>query len=560
VLVSQGGVILNYPDDVPFPNLSPDPTYNGPPCKPEGRNGTGIRKIGIAAMRRLSQRCIEDENGLRFIGHFTKKLLEGSIIPWIVGAIPLDANSPVRCLYYDGSAKMVPRQLLPKEWLPSIKRELSPSPKASDNALVEPMPLRRDSSPLRGQSSTPTLQNAKEARLVLPQSTSPRPSSPATMALRLPSPTMQHSKLADPPQPLVRENPPPPSSKPVPTFANLRSYPRARITSGRRTPLPTIKEPSSSGHEPPSSPGRDAASQVLSPRTSTSSSIKTAAPKRALEDTEASSLSAKRHRSLTPKPLEAVAGPPALPEPVSTQHPPSPDPFLPQGGTPAPPPQPAPIEPVHVKPPISVSQASIPPVQDGSVNHVNHREGLHSSAAYIAPPSMPVEVSQPTSDHASLQPSQPMYHNPYSPQPAYGGYPSYSHPYYPPPQAQPQWGYTDPRFNPYQREPQQEGAASGHAQASTTHPKPANAYPFQPPDGMGVTYPHPPFYGRPDGAIYPPPFNPRFASVPPAGYEQYGQMAPPQPGMTPPNHSRMPPSGHANMPPPSHSHMPPPAG
>lgn len=509
-------------------------------------------------MRRLANRCTDDDDGIRFIGRFAKKLLEGSIIPWIVGPIPLDANSPVRCLFYDGSAKMVPRQLLPQEWLPSIKRELSPSPKASDKALIESRSTRGSPSPFRGQSPTPTPQSSEEALRMPPQSPSPRPISPETVALRLPSPMPQQSKLAIPPQPVVRENLSLPSSTPVPTFSNLRSYPRARIAGSRPIPLPTIEEPSSTDHDPPSSPRRDAPSPVLSPHTSTSSSIKTTAPKRALEDAEADSLSAKRHRSLTPKPLEVAAGPPALHEPVSSQHPPSPpDPFLPLGGTSPQTLRPAPIEPVHVKQPISLPQPSIPTAQDASVNRVDHQEGLHSSTAYAAPPSMPVEASQPTSDRASMQPSQPMYHGAYSP--AYGGYPPYSHPYYPPPQAQPHWGYTDPRFNPYQREPQQEGAASGQTQASTTHPKPTNAYPFQPPDGMGAMYPHPPFYGRPDGAIYPPPFNPRFASVPPAAYEQYGQMAPPQLGMTPPRHSHIPPSGHTNMPPPSHTQMPPPA-
>jgi hypothetical protein len=536
-LVSQGGIILNYPNDVPFPNLSSDPTYNGPPCKPEGRNGTGIRKIGIAAMRRLAQRCNNDEGGLRFIGGYNKKAIETCAVPWIVGCVPPDATSPIRCLYYNGTAALVDRQTLPAEWLALVKQESPPTPKPLNAASNEPTRLNRDPSPIRSRSSTPTPRGvqslgASSKHLSLRSPTPWLETSPARSPLpaRSPSPILQDSQQL-PPAP-VHTKDTTPSPKPVSPFANLHSEPRARMVSAQPKAPATIEEPSNLLKEPCPPSGGDVSSYPSYSRDTTPSSPNVTSSKRALEDTDSDSLSAKRLRSITPS---LVAGPPAPSEPVSADNPPSS--------------QASPV--VTTIPP--VPHSTTPSGQDISGDDTNNQQGLYTSAAHILPPTIPVGASHASSDQANMQSPPSVYHNPYpsSWQTGYGGYGGY---YYPPP---PQWGYTDPRPRVYQQEPPRDGMASGPT--SAPHSNPANPHPFQTPDGMGVhphqlAHPPPPFYGRHDGAVYPPPFNPRFGSVPPSGYEQYGQMVAPHAGMPPPGHSQMPPP---HMPPPSQSQMPP---
>ncbi|KAH6887232.1 hypothetical protein BKA70DRAFT_1236038 [Coprinopsis sp. MPI-PUGE-AT-0042] len=547
-LVSQGAVILNYPNDVPFPNLSSDPTYNGPPCKAEGgRNGTGIRKIGIAAMRRLASRCHDGEDGLRFIGGYSKHLIETSEVPWIVGPVPSDASGTIRCLYYDGSAKWVPRQALPVDWVINVKHETPPTPKAS-KAPIQVVP-HHDLSPSPSRSSTPTPVRAKESACLspLPPPVSTRFSSPppGNRGDILPSPTPRAAK-----QPVSLSTPTPPPanhptlSKSINPLANLHSHPRARIASARRTSSTTI-EPTSAGSQERSlvngvvhNPSKVSPIHSSNPTTS----------KRALEDSgsDTRTLSSKRLKSLSPDPSHTEdAGAGALPTvpavlSPSASHLHSRQPSLPlEAGSSLP-----------ALKPVSKEQApissSVPSDQE-----IKLQEGLNSTAIPINVnnPAIPLDVSQ-TSDHSGLQVPPSMHQSSYV-QPAwqsgYGGYPLYGHhPYYPPPP--PQWGYPDGRPNYYQQESQRDGQTTV---PSAMQSPPSGAYPFQQPEfvtGSSNRPMHPPpFYGRHDGPVYPPPYHSRFGSAPPAGFEQYSHTPP----HFPPPSGMPPPPGHSNMPPPS---------
>ncbi|KAH6890087.1 hypothetical protein BKA70DRAFT_1540375 [Coprinopsis sp. MPI-PUGE-AT-0042] len=547
-LASQGGIILNYPDDVPFPNISPDPTYTGPPCKPEGRNGTGIRKIGIPAMRRLAKCCHDGEDGIRFIGGYSKKLIQDSLVPWIVGPVPRDATSTVRCLFYDGSARKVPRQLLPAEWLSTVKHESPSTPKPSK----EPVTLHHGSSPTRSQSSTPTPRSANETppsllshpKPISSQSSSPPPE---TQAAHLPSPTLHSTSL--PALAPACANHPPDSPKPHPPFANLHSHPRARIAGARPAPLEAIEQPSVASQA-------DASQATASQEEPHASSVDQASatvvvvdlPKRALEDSGSNLPSPKRLKSLSPTVSQAVvAGGPIQAASDPGSNPPPSEPSFPQEVESS----------VPVETPTFTQQAlissSTPSVQqDNSRNNINPHAGLHPAAAPVEHPAIPSETPQLMPDHSAMQAPPSMYQGSYAPPPwptGYGAYPAYGHlPYYPPPQ----WGYTDSRSNYYQQEPQRDGAAI--STTSTTPSHPPNAHLFHLQDGMPgasnrPSQPPPSFYGRPDGPAYPPHFNPRFGSVPPTAFgEQYGHM--------PPN---FPPAGTGMPPPPGHSSMPPPS-
>ncbi|KAH6893761.1 hypothetical protein BKA70DRAFT_1440295 [Coprinopsis sp. MPI-PUGE-AT-0042] len=539
MLVTQGGVILNYPNDDPFPNLSSDPTYTSPPCKPEGRNGTGIRKIGIPAMRRLAEHCHDGEDGIRFIGGYSKSLIEKSHVPWIVGPIPRDATSTVRCLYYDGSAKNVPRQLLPAEWLSTIKHESLPTPKPSN----EPTILHHASSPTRSRSSTPTPQGATQAPTQLINS---QMSPLESRVSHLPSPTPQPPKEPALAPPGVNHSTCPPNS--VAQFANLHSYPRARIASTRPTPLATIEQVSATSQEAPHASsanrlatpeGFDTGLKVLPMAPSTPGSINIPSSKRGLEESGSSPPSSKRLKSRSPNLSQAVAGPPAQPVPHATVNSlPSPEPSLPRESQPS----------LPVETPTSIQPALIALNESGEVTNCHKGLQSDSTAARVEPPAVPAEVLQTIPDRSSMQPP-PMYQGSYGPapwQPGYGGYPAYGHlSYYPPPQ----WGYPDSRSNFYRHESPQDGATTSAPSTAQSHAP--NVYPFQPPDAVqGASnrplHPPPSFYGRPDGPAYPPPFNPRFGSVPPVGFEQYGHMPPsfpPPTGIQPsPGHSNLPPS------------------
>ncbi|KAH6902176.1 hypothetical protein BKA70DRAFT_1435334 [Coprinopsis sp. MPI-PUGE-AT-0042] len=491
-LVSQGAIILNYPDDVPFPNLSSDPTYTGPPCKPEGRNGTGIRKIGIPAMRRLAERCHDREDGIRFIGGYSKSLIEKSHVPWIVGPIPCDATSTVRCLYYDGSAKKVPRQLLPVEWLSTVKHESPPTPKPSSEPTI-PHPA---SSATHSRSSTPTPKGAKQTP---PQPVNSQTSPPPleSQVSRLPSPTPQPPK--EPTLAPLDVNRSTFSPNPVALFANLHSYPRARIASTHLTPLATIEQVSAASEEEPHtlSANRlatpevvDTGPKLLPIPPSTPSSIHIPSSKQGLEESGTSPPTSKRLKSLSPDLSRAVAGPPAQPVPHTTANSlPSPELSLAQKKEPS----------LPVETPTSTHQALIASNESGE--DMDGCKGFHAAEARVDPPTIPPEAPQTMPDRSSVQPP-PMYQGSYAPAPwqaGYGGYPPYGPlSYYPPPQ----WGYPDSRSNFYQQGSLQDGTTTSAPSMVQSHAP--NVYPFQPPDAVqGASnrplHPPPSFYGRPDG-------------------------------------------------------------
>ncbi|KAH6903731.1 hypothetical protein BKA70DRAFT_1433348 [Coprinopsis sp. MPI-PUGE-AT-0042] len=437
-LVSQGGIILNYPDNVPFPNVSPNPTYVGPACKPESRNGTGIRTIGIPTMRRLANCCHDGEDGIRFVGGYSRKLIEDSLVPWIVGPIPGDATSPVRCLYYDGSARRVPRQSLPAEWLSTVKKESPSTPRASR----EPVTPRHSSSPTRSRSSTPTPRGAKEVSpLSLPPPktiSSQTPSPPFNrQAARLPSPTPQPAK-----EPIRLPTPlPPPENQPkrsagsIPPFANLHSHPRARVvrraTCARNgwQAIGNLAHPTFESHN--------------NPRFVIQTGI------RVLEDSTSNTPSSKRLKSLSPNSSQSEdSGAGSLPPPAlnpSSDYPHPHNPSSPQeAGSSLP-----------ALTPTSNQQGPVSSSRPSGQDIIKQHEGLDTLTTPVNNPSIPPEVAQAMPDRSGLQAPPSMHPGSYAPpswQSGYGGYPHYGHlPYYPPP---PRWGYPDAHPNYYQPEPQ----------------------------------------------------------------------------------------------------------
>ncbi|KAH6883687.1 hypothetical protein BKA70DRAFT_1446691 [Coprinopsis sp. MPI-PUGE-AT-0042] len=482
-LVSQGGVILNYPNDVPFPNVSSDPTYNGPPCKAEGgRNGTGIRKIGIAAMRWLASRCHDGDDGLRFIGGYSKHLIKTSKVPGIIGPVPSDASGTIRCLYYDGSAKWVPHQVLPAEWVTNIKHESPPTPKASKGP-IQVVP-NHDLSPSPSRSSTTTPGCAKGTACLSPL---PPPIStqfsmppPRNQGAALPSPTPRATKqpvsfpMPTPPpalpsptpraaeQPVSFPTPTPPpadhptlSSKPTNPLANLHSHPRARIAGPRPTSSTTIGPSSVGSQEAPLMHGVVENSTKASPIQSS----KPATSKRVLEDRETDTPSSKRLKSRSPDPSHMEGGRaralPTIPAVLgpSSGHPHSRQPALPlEAGS---------------SPPILT-----PVLKEQAPDAIKPRGGLDSTAipVNVNNPTVPPDVSH-TPDHSGLQVPPSMHQSSYAQptwQSGYGSYPPYGHPsYYPPPP--PQWGYPDGRPNYYQQEAQRDSQGTA---PSTMHSPP----------------------------------------------------------------------------------------
>ncbi|KAH6867833.1 hypothetical protein BKA70DRAFT_1452515 [Coprinopsis sp. MPI-PUGE-AT-0042] len=500
-------------------------------------------------MRRLAHCCNDGEDGIRFVGGYSRKLIEDSLVPWIVGPIPGNATSPVRCLYYDGSARRVPRQSLPAEWLSTVKKESPSTPKASR----EPVTPRHGSSPTRSRSSTPTPRGAKEVSpLSLPPpkpTNSQTPSPPlGRQAARLPSSTPQPAK-----EPIRLPTPlPPPANQPkrsaesIHPFANLHSHPRAHVVSARPKPSETIDPSPVASQEEPHVLGTVGKLSEISPIQPSNPTTTLASPsKRVLEDSTSNTPSSKRLKSLSPNSSQLEdSGAGSLPPPAlnsSSDYPHLHNPSSPQeAGSSLP-----------ALTPTSEQQGPVSSSRPSGQDIIKQHEGLDTLATPVNNPSIPPEVAQAMPDRSGLQAPPSMHPGSYAPpswQSGYGGYPHYGHlPYYPPP---PRWGYPDAHPNYYQPEPQRDGQAA--PASSTMHSPPPNAYPFQlleavPGSSSRPSHPPPSFYGRSDGPVYPPPFHTRFGSVPPAGFEQYGHTPPhfpPPPGMPPP-------SGHSNMPPPS---------
>ncbi|KAH6901158.1 hypothetical protein BKA70DRAFT_1437044 [Coprinopsis sp. MPI-PUGE-AT-0042] len=217
---AHGGVILDYPEDVPFPAISDDPTYTGTACKSDGRKEEfGVRSIGTQAVRRLAQRCHSGEGGIRFIGGVSTANIKGSVIPWIVGPVSTRDISGIRCLFFNGQARRLPLSSLPVEWFPESQHELSPStPKPSKHK-----PMSMSESP----AAPKRLPHTSKAR---GEPTSPR----------------------SPPAP-VRSFPPVPPFLPIPKD---HGSPKARFCGTHSRSAVTTPGPSSPSHGKMSTPVR----------------------------------------------------------------------------------------------------------------------------------------------------------------------------------------------------------------------------------------------------------------------------------------------------------------
>jgi hypothetical protein len=231
-------------------------------------------------------------------GSWRLVLYHGSLAPSPVGR---DVNSPIRCIFYDGQAKMVPRQLLPQEWFSPVKHESLPTPKASSNKTVL---SHRDSSPSRSRSSTPTQRRTKKSPPTPSWGFGSRALTPLLEipSARSPSRTLQDVEKppASPPHPF-EETRLTHSPKPVTPPINLDSHPQALIVGASPTQFATIEQPSATSHESQrcSTGGGTSSSQPMTPST-----VNVTSSKRALEDAESNSLSSKRLKSLTPNPSE----------------------------------------------------------------------------------------------------------------------------------------------------------------------------------------------------------------------------------------------------------------
>ncbi|KAH6907825.1 hypothetical protein BKA70DRAFT_1427658 [Coprinopsis sp. MPI-PUGE-AT-0042] len=521
-VAGHGAVILNYPD-VPFPDSSPDPTYTGS-AKTEGQTGeTGIRRIGIRAMRQLAQRCTTGEGGIRFLLH-SKSVIKQNHVPWIVGTIPEGKTAPVRCLYYNGSAKWVPRQLLPAEWISTVKHESPQTPKAPPRELT-PYPDSPDS------FAPPPITQPFE-HITCSDSAQTPTSQPTNQHTRSPTPTKTVEDTTH-------------SSKPVPLFANLHSHPRARLVgppaaSSEKTADPTALQPTTET----SALVNNLVQAPLSQSTVQSPILPS---KRPLEDIGSPSVLSKRLKSVSPihPQPNALAVPPA-PLDHDTSRVPSPliDTSFGNARTPS-----------VVDAPLQHPTVASPGAPLDQENRYSQSRNDVLDGAHLATSLDPINPSINTTmpDTSGGQPPSSIYQGSYAPPPSwqggYSGYPPYGHHAYFPP---PQYGYPDARHHYYQQELQREGA--GASGASAQPGPPPNGYPFPPLEvGLGPHRPSPapPFnYGRPDGPVYHHPFDPRYGSVPPAGLEhQYGH-----PSSFPPAHA--PSSGPHHLP----SNMPPPSG